>query len=301
MENSAVAEQDVNKVQVFSSEAAEQAVLTTIESAHIMRMMMSTIDLGELLDNYMEIVQSKLPCSSLKLSFADQVLKLGRSKNQTRIMKISISYGQPYGTKQHAQLAYAFKQVLTPVQRKMLSEMHAIFSMSLRHALEFYRVNQLATKDVLTGLGNRSFFNETIDKLISHHKRQQSGFGLLVLDLDNFKNVNDRFGHQHGDEVLIEFSNILQDCLRDTDHAFRFGGDEFCCVLTDINTSANELVAARIKQSIEMNPLFNKYLVSCSVGATTFEKEDSAKSLFARADKALYQAKEAGKNLFIAA
>jgi diguanylate cyclase (GGDEF)-like protein len=301
MDSMTFAEQDINQSQLFISEAAEQPVLTTSESAHVMRMLMASIDLEELIDSYMEMLTAKLPCASLKLTFADQVLKMGKNKGQGRIMKISITYGHPYGTPQHAQLAYAFAKVLSPVQRKMLSEMHGLFAMSLRHALEFYRLSQLATKDVLTGLGNRSFFNETIEKQISQCKRQQSSFGLLVLDLDNFKSVNDIHGHQQGDEVLIGFANILKDCLRDTDHAFRFGGDEFCCVLTDVNRSANELVAARIKRSVENHIMFKQFGVSCSVGATSFESSDCAKTLFDRADKALYEAKEAGKNVYRAA
>jgi len=301
MDTATLSGQDMTQAHSFINEETDRPVLTTIESAHIMRTMLASMDLGDLIESYMALLSSKLPCSSLKLSFADQVMRVGRSKGQARIMKISINYGMPYGTQQHAQLAYSFSLVMTPVQRKMLSEMHAIFAMSLRHALEFYRISQLATKDVLTGLGNRSFFNETLVKLISHSKRQNQSFGLLVLDLDNFKSVNDSHGHQRGDEVLIAFSDILRQCLRDTDHAFRFGGDEFCCVLTDVNKTANELVAARIRKSIAKHALFNQHEVSSSVGATSFEQDDTPSSLFERADRALYQAKQAGKNLFIAA
>lgn len=279
----------------------DQTVLTVAESAQIMRTMLSSIDLEELTNDYFDMLQPKLPCCSLKLSFADQILRTGKSKAQARIMKISIYYGHPFGTPQHAQLAYSFSKVLTPVQRKLLSEMHSIFAMSLRHALEYYRISQLATKDMLTGLNNRTCYNESLSKLISISKRNQDTFGLIVFDLDNFKSVNDRFGHQEGDEVLVAFGQILRNCLRDSDHAFRFGGDEFCCLLIDSDAKANQHVSARITKAIESHPIFMQHGVSCSAGATTFSQSDDARSLFERADKALYQAKNAGKNMFIAA
>nr|WP_241664524.1 GGDEF domain-containing protein [Ningiella ruwaisensis] len=285
----------------FMDDESDMSVLTVSESAHIMRAMLSSIDLEELINDYFIILSDKLPCTSLKLSFADQVLRTGKSKSRSRIMKISIYYGHPFGTPQHAQLAYSFSKVLTPVQRKLLSEIHSIFAMSLRHALEYYRISQLATKDVLTGLGNRNSFNESVKKLISISKRNDDTFGLLVFDLDNFKSVNDKFGHHEGDQVLIAFADILRHCLRDSDHAFRFGGDEFCCVLIDSNAKANEMVAKRITNAINKHPLFIEHGVSSSVGATSFIATDTAESIFERADSALYKAKGNGKNHIIAA
>jgi diguanylate cyclase (GGDEF)-like protein len=122
-----------------------------------------------------------------------------------------------------------------------------------------------------------------------------------VFDLDNFKSVNDRFGHQEGDLVLIAFAEVLRQSLRDSDYAFRFGGDEFCCLLIDSDPKANERVAKRITKAIHNHPLFMQHGVSSSVGATSFIDGDSCESIFQRADTALYRAKEAGKNLFIAA
>ncbi|MFC3121892.1 GGDEF domain-containing protein [Agaribacter flavus] len=290
-----------NTIASVVHESTDVPVLTMVESANIMRTMLSSIDLEELTNDYFLILSEKLPCTSLKLTFADQTLRTGKSKLRSRIMKISIYYGHPFGTPQHAQLAYSFSKVLTPVQRKLLSEIHSIFAMSLRHALEYYRISQLATKDMLTGLGNRASYNEATSKLISMCNRNHDSFGLLVFDLDNFKSVNDKFGHQEGDNVLITFAKLLSKGLRDTDHAFRFGGDEFCCLLTDSSPSANTMVAERITASVNKHPLFRQHNVSCSVGATSFAENDTAESVFQRSDEALYRAKQAGKNNIIAA
>ena len=293
--------QDVSGNVSTDFSAGDTAVLSLAESAKIMRIMLSSIDLEQLTKDYFRILVDKLPCNALKLAFADQVLRTGKAKANARNMKISIYYGHPFGTPQHAQLTYSFSKLLAPLQRKLLSEIHSIFAMSLRHALEYYRISQLATKDMLTGLGNRTSYNESLSKLISISKRNKECFGLLVFDLDNFKKVNDRFGHQEGDEVLVCFGSILQKCLRDSDYAFRFGGDEFCCLLIDSDAKANKRVADRIARAIAKHPMFIQHGVSSSIGATTFINSDDDKSLFERADAALYKAKEAGKNRFMAA
>ncbi len=279
----------------------DTSVLTVVESAQIMRIMLSSIDLQELTLDYFDLLNSKLPCNQITLEFADQKLKTGKAKSNARLMKISIYYGHPFGTPQHAILCYAFSKILSPVQRKLLSEMHAIFAMSLKHALEYYRISQLATKDMLTGLGNRAHYDESLSKLISICRRNNESFGLLIFDLDNFKRVNDKYGHQEGDEVLIEFGKILLHCLRDSDHAFRFGGDEFCCLLLNSDPKANKRVANRICKAVGNSAIFQKHGVSTSVGATTFQIEDDGNAIFQRADTALLQAKKTGKNMFKAA
>lgn len=276
-------------------------VLSNSETSIIMRRMLQTIELEELAKKYFDLLSEKLPCTSIKISFAEQNLFFGNSLQNSRSMKIALDYGHPFGAPQHAQLVYVFSQVLSPVQRKLLSEIHAIYAMGLKHALEYYRIRQMASKDMLTGLYNRSHFNDSLHKLISMSLRNEHTFGLLILDLDNFKQVNDKHGHQQGDEVLVEFATLLTNSLRDSDHAFRFGGDEFCCLLLDSDSEANEQVAKRIQLAIAAHPLFIEHQVSTSVGATTFNVEDTQKTLFKRADMALYDAKHSGKNLFKAA
>jgi hypothetical protein len=156
----------------------DTTVLSIAESAKIMRIMLSSIDLEQLTNGYFRELVNKLPCSALKLAFADQILRTGKAHTNARNMKISIYYGHPFGTPQHAQLSYSFSKLLAPVERKLLSEMHSIFAMSLRHALEYYRISQLATKDMLTGLGNRASYNESLSQLISISKRHKECFGL---------------------------------------------------------------------------------------------------------------------------
>ena len=276
-------------------------VLSSNESSSIMRRMLETIELEKLAHTYFELLSKKLPCTSIKISFSDRFLCFGNVAKNSRSMKISLDYGHSPGALQQAELSYVFSKVLSPLQRKLLSEIHAIYALGLKHALEYYRIRQLATKDMLTGLYNRSHFNDSLHKLMSSSLRNKQTFGLLILDLDNFKRVNDGHGHQQGDKVLVEFASLLTGSLRDSDHAFRFGGDEFCCLLLDSDPKANERVARRIQKAIAKHPLFSQHNVSVSVGATTFYAIDTQETLFKRADTALYAAKHSGKNVFKAA
>jgi diguanylate cyclase (GGDEF)-like protein len=293
---------EANVAQTFIyDETKMTTMLSSSESSRIMRRMLETIQLEELAKTYFQLLSQKLPCTSIKISFSDQCLFFGNLAKTSRSMKISLDYGHSPGPLQHAQLSYVFSKVLSPLQRKLLSEIHSIYAMGLKHALEYYRIRQLATKDMLTGLCNRSHFTDSLHKLMSISLRTEQTFGLLVLDLDNFKQVNDSHGHQQGDKVLREFASLLSASLRDSDHAFRFGGDEFCCLLIDSDQEANERVARRIQEAIAQHPLFTQHKVSTSVGATTFHAVDTQDTLFKRADMALYEAKQSGKNLFKAA
>jgi diguanylate cyclase (GGDEF)-like protein len=153
-------------------------------------------------------------------------------------------------------------------------------------------------KDYLTSLGNRANYDETLHRLISQANRYERGFGLLVIDLDKFKQVNDKFGHSNGDKVLISCADTLRYCLRDTDFPFRFGGDEFCCLLADSGEQTNIVIAQRIQHAVKDNAVLKKHGVSCSIGSSNYLAGDSENSIFTRADTALYAAKQAGRNCY---
>jgi diguanylate cyclase (GGDEF)-like protein len=132
-------------------------------------------------------------------------------------------------------------------------------------------------------------------------RSKNSEFGLLAIDLDNFKQVNDTLGHQSGDKVLIEVAEILSRSIRGHDYAFRLGGDEFACVLTNINQDCNHIVANRIQTSISESAFLQRVNVSGSIGSTFAQTQDDQQSIYERADRALYSAKAAGRNCIVAA
>nr|WP_281360005.1 GGDEF domain-containing protein [Alteromonas profundi] len=153
----------------------------------------------------------------------------------------------------------------------------------------------MATKDMLTGLGNRSAFDEALTRQLGWAQRHHEPFALLVIDLDNFKTVNDTWGHREGDNVLVTIASQLKGLLRDEDEAFRFGGDELCCLLDCQSQQQLACAAARIQHNLKQSDYLNKRHITCSLGGTIYRANDDAGSLFDRADKALYKVKNSGK------
>ena len=259
--------------------------------------LLTTIDLPVLAELFYQQLSSTLPLSALKIQFNDAVINFGKL-DKTRNIKVLKHIDQD---KCMTTLSYGFNHVLDDRDWQVLQQMHLYFRHPLKNALEYHKVKQFAMKDYLTSLGNRASYDETLRRLISQANRYELKFGLLMIDMDKFKQVNDQFGHGEGDKVLISCADTIQHCLRDTDFAFRFGGDEFCCLLANSDRQANMVIAQRIQHAVQSNALLKKYGVSCSIGSSNYFVGDCEKSIFTRADKALYAAKQAGRDCFRAA
>lgn len=196
-----------------------------------------------------------------------------------------------------AELVYQSEAVISPLQQRRLLELETQWLFPLRNALVVTRLQQLALKDTLTGLGNRRFFDDAFSKAVQFAERKQQPCALILLDLDNFKTVNDHHGHHAGDEVLLAVADAMRQTLRISDNLFRFGGDEFAVLLTSEDALSAELVAHRLVKAIAQHHICDKFGVSASAGLAQLSELEDCKTLFNRADAALYQAKQAGKNL----
>ena len=153
-------------------------------------------------------------------------------------------------------------------------------------------------KDGLTNLYTRDVLNIFLEKEINTAKRKKSYVSFAMIDIDDFKYVNDTYGHQKGDEVLKTIGNILNQNIREMDLAARYGGEELSVVMP--NTKAEEAyeIANRIRKEIQSLD-FNNFTVTVSIGISQSTRTCSSKTLIFLADKALYKAKENGKNQVI--
>jgi diguanylate cyclase (GGDEF)-like protein len=152
--------------------------------------------------------------------------------------------------------------------------------------------------DPLTKVFNRRAMSSYLDKICSNTDKMYN-FYLLVLDLDNFKTINDTHGHLAGDKVLIFVGNILKKTLRDGDKIFRYGGEEFIIILNRIDSQHCNKIADRLLNLIRSNKLIYKGVslnITASIGATNYISKDTPESLIARADEAMYKAKKNGKD-----
>jgi len=159
-----------------------------------------------------------------------------------------------------------------------------------------------AKQDPLTGLGNRAQLEEELDRLLLRSKRTPTRFGLLYIDLDYFKQINDSFGHGLGDLLLAVIANRLRRSMRDVDLITRIGGDEFVALLHDLHDHNDAaLIASKIIHTLSEPITLNGHhlLISASVGIATFPQHGaSAGELLNHADQALYRAKAGGRNGF---
>jgi diguanylate cyclase (GGDEF)-like protein len=275
----------------FNLEQFNQGMSHT-EINQLMHKLLSTIDLPRITEVFFQQLISRLQLKILKLQHDDQAIVLGEWHEQIKQKTLScVRNGQIVAT-----LHYGFSRTLSAKDWLVLQQMHLYFSSPLKNALEHNKIKQYALRDYLTSLGNRASYTESVSRLLSHIQRHDTSFGLVVLDLDNFKQVNDKFGHNEGDKVLVAFTQTLTHCIRESDFAFRFGGDEFCCLLPETNVDAIQQVAKRILTAVAADTLLNKHQVSCSIGTTISQMQDSPTILFSRADAALYIAKHNGRN-----
>ncbi|MEO1888709.1 MAG: GGDEF domain-containing protein [Cycloclasticus sp.] len=161
----------------------------------------------------------------------------------------------------------------------------------------------LANTDGLTGLPNRIFFMRLAENYLQIAKREKCGAAIMFLDLDRFKPINDTYGHDVGDAILIAVAKRIQETLRPSDIVARIGGDEFLVMLWDIDSVKNlEMVTNKLIQ-ITSAPIItskgDQVNVGCSVGISLFKDgKDSLKDLIKKADLALYQVKEQGRGFF---
>jgi diguanylate cyclase (GGDEF)-like protein len=176
-------------------------------------------------------------------------------------------------------------------------------------ALENVRLHRLvarqASTDGLTELANRREFEDSLANEISRAERFGGTLALILADLDNFKQVNDRFGHQAGDEVLRSFADILRETMRDIDVAARYGGEEFAILLPQTDIGGAEALAERLREAVEARAMAEvadgPVTVTSSFGVASFPEASTGLGLFAAADEALYRAKRAGKNCVVCA
>lgn len=155
-------------------------------------------------------------------------------------------------------------------------------------------------RDPLTGVFNRRFFEESLAKEVSRATRTERPIGLLFLDIDYFKKLNDTHGHQFGDLVLIKVAQTIQSTSRPSDVVARYGGEEFVVLLNDVETTCIETVAERVRQSVECLQIECgeiQVAVTISIGAASSDSAgDSPQALIGRADEMVYESKNAGRN-----
>jgi diguanylate cyclase (GGDEF)-like protein len=158
------------------------------------------------------------------------------------------------------------------------------------------KLQSMAIRDGMTGLFNHAFMEQLIGDAINRSKRSKNSLGLLMIDVDFFKQVNDSFGHNAGDEVLTHLAKLLEGSKRSTDYLGRWGGDELILLLTDTNLQGAMNVAEKLRNRVSHHTFPHRHPLTISVGASEYQGQDTLVQFIGRADRALYDAKHLGRN-----
>lgn len=171
------------------------------------------------------------------------------------------------------------------------------YAFAYRTAIQRTQLETLATKDALTGALNRRSLLDELERVRKSLAREHRNHGVLVLDLDYFKNINDQYGHAEGDRVLIDFANLMELHVRKDDRLFRYGGEEFVILIQQTTRDSLLLMAENLRAITEQQVLDpDGSPVTISIGGAVLRQNELVEDWFARADAALYMAKKVGRN-----
>jgi diguanylate cyclase len=227
--------------------------------------------------------------SAASIDFQNQFKKLENNQNLPEIKTVLAEIIA--GTKSIAETSVTLQAQLDENKKEI-----QLLRRELAHARE------TAKTDALTGLLNRRAFDQKLNEHIEIHKQNDIDLCLLILDIDHFKQVNDTFGHQTGDNVLRYTANLMKKHITEHHYAARYGGEEMAIIMP--NTSLNQAmqIAEKIRISLAKHPLKLKGskksigTVTLSIGISSFKINDSIETLIERADQAMYRAKDNGRN-----
>ena len=254
----------------------------------------STLDPQHQLDLALKAARAHLPISGLEFSPAhgESPLRAGNAAAHLTRYEL-VAERHPLG-----RLHVFSEKSFDTGEEALLQELLSGLPYPLRNALSYIEAVELASHDPLTGVQNRRAMNQALVREVELAQRQQTQLSMLIIDADEFKQFNDRFGHNFGDEVLRRLAATTASSVRRSDLLYRYGGEEFVVLAAYTGIDDACLLAERIRAHIERidRVADHRIRLTVSIGVSTLLENDSPRKLFERADDALYRAKRLGRN-----
>jgi diguanylate cyclase (GGDEF)-like protein len=282
--------------QAITQEEIGEKLNRTLRTLETLQRLNHTLDLETLLEMFYQELTAELPLDGVEYHYEidDIILKIGRQSQQSCFYNLILEK-QEFG-----KITFRRRKIFTQEEMKTLEDHLFALVYPLRNAILYRRALKLAHRDALTGLPNRTTLTQQLNNEINSSVRYGTTLSLMVIDIDRFKVINDKYGHLSGDKILTTVSRILLDNIRSADLAFRYAGDEFVMLLRNTDLQGADLAARRIQSAINkaVFPTINVTTVrpTVSIGITELRADDDATSLFERADEAMYDAKARGRN-----
>lgn len=253
----------------------------------------STLDINTLIEFFIRETKKSIDIAGVHYQYDELNVKLKVGKQNS----YRYHYRLLVGSQSLGELTLFHDKELDDNQTVLLEYLLSSLLYPLRNAILYLGALRTALKDPLTGVNNRSAFDKSLKREMDLARRYSTPFCLLIADIDHFKQVNDSFGHLYGDCILREVAQRIEKCIRSTDILFRYGGEEFAILLSNTPTSGAQLTAERIRRAVgELGNKKSDKKITVSLGGSELNNTDDPKSLFSRADDALYKAKKSGRN-----
>ncbi|RJQ48639.1 MAG: GGDEF domain-containing protein [Gammaproteobacteria bacterium] len=261
----------------------------------ITAVLQTTLDAPRVIEMFAEEARASVPFDAVAYehSARDIILSLGQTARHACSYRLMLA-GEELG-----QLTFTRRRRFSASETLQLEDLLCSLVYPLRNALRYHEAVRAAFMCPLTGVNNRATMSVTFNREIEMARRHAMPLSLIILDIDHFKLINDKYGHAAGDSVIKQLAHTVMACIRNTDMLFRYGGEEFTVLLSNTAPGGAVLLAERIRRTVEKTAcIYNGITIplTVSLGVAFLKDGDTEATLFERADNALYQAKYEGRN-----
>lgn len=282
-------------IAIVSNNSFEASKAVNLHHFDISSALQTTLDFNELINIFSNKIKPLIPHNG----FVYENEEFNLNINQGIVTKHSCTYALKVEDMQLGSLKIMRRHRFNEDEIKLLENLLCSLIYPLKNATLFNQALKMAYTDPLTKTSNRTAFNDSLQREIHLAHRNNRHLSIIFFDIDHFKSVNDRFGHECGDITLASAAKCIKEVVRSSDMVFRFGGEEFVILLSDTNTDGAMVMAERIRSKIESHTIaygMDIIKLTASLGVSSLKGNDTADSLTKRADNAMYSAKEQGRN-----
>ncbi|GAB4264894.1 MAG: GGDEF domain-containing protein [Methylomicrobium sp.] len=283
---------------VVTNNTFEAVKADNLKHYDISSALQTTLEFDELIPIFSQKVQHLIPHSG----FVYRNEAFGLEIKNGIETRNSCSYAMKIEEMELGELKLMRRQKFDRQDLKTLEALLCCLIYPLRNATLFHQALNMAFTDALTQTRNRSAFNDVVRREIRLAHRNDKHLSVIFIDIDHFKAINDRYGHQCGDLVLTTVAKRIKESIRNSDIVFRYGGEEFVVLLSETDLAGAVYLAERIRQAIEHHIFaygLETLQLTASLGVSTLYGDDSLETFVSRADHAMYRAKQSGRNCVV--